>query len=261
MVGKRITPYLHTCRRLAIAFLAVGLELIWLSVAHAGPIVANVGFETVTPNPDGSGGNGQVNYWSLLPGWNTQNIALAFAVGPGQGDALPGLPSTESPWRLWGPLGASSPDGGNYLALCGETGYNGSLSQPVPLVPGAGYVLTFWWAVAQQWPYSGAASSGVLAAIAGASVTLERHIVAHGFGAWQPVTLAFTADTVNLLTVRAFSSGGEQPFTLLDGVRIDAVPVPEVSTIVLVLLGVAWLALRQAEKASARWHSRDVEED
>jgi hypothetical protein len=214
--------------------------------AHASPIIVNGSFESTT------NGGGQIGFNTAVTGWSVPSGATssyAFVFTPGSADHG-GVINEYGPIGLWGPgngsnngLPASSPDGGNFVALDGAFQV-GALSQTVNgLTAGNTYTVSFYYAGAQQNTFAGATTEGFQVSLGGE--TLATPILSdpsEGFTGWQTESLDFTADsTTDTLSFLAVGTpSGEPPFTLLDGVSItpDASPTPEPSSVVLVLTGI-----------------------
>ncbi len=151
--------------------------------------------------------------------------------------------------KLWGPnsgsnngLPASSPDGGNFVALGGDPNL---VLQPIEqtitgLVSGDSYLVSFYWAGAQQAGAIGATTDQVQVGFG--TETQSTAVVANaskGFTGWMAQSFTFTADsTSDVLSFFAVSTpAGLPPFVLLDGVSVTAIPEP--SSLVILALGLA----------------------
>ncbi len=172
------------------------------------------------------------------------NGSYAFIFAPGDADTA-GAASEYGKVQLWGPgddnvdpnngLPASSPDGGNYLAADGSFQV-GAISQTINgLTAGQQYTLSFYYAGAQQEGFDGPYTEERFIVGFGGQPTQETQILSdgtHGFTGWQQATMTFTADgTSDVLSFLAVGTpgSGQPPFTLLDGVSLNAA-TPEVGS-------------------------------
>jgi hypothetical protein len=225
-----------------------------MTAAHAANIVTNGSFENLTKTGVSAelgtvGGQGQD-----ATGWTSTGYNFVFT--PGSADTT-GAPSQfgGAPLKLWGPgdgsnngLTATSPDGGNYIAMDGGfSGHTDPITQLLTgLTNGQSYTVSFDWAGAQQEganftaPTTEAMQVGFGAATQ-STVTLNN--AGEGFTGWQQQSFTFTADgTSDVLSFLAVGTpDGVPPFTLLDGVDVEAntSPVPEPSSLALLLTGFA----------------------
>ena len=224
----------------ALALLASG------ALAHANTIsVTNGGFETTSLTSSaqfGSTYGGQT-----VNGWTGSGYTFLFTSGSAD---TTGATGQYGSLKLWGPgdgsangLTASSPGGGNFVAMDGAY-EDGSISQMLSgLTVGADTVVSFYYAGAQQYGYTGATTESFNVSLG--NQTLSTAILSdanHGFTGWQQATLHFTpTGTTEALTFLAQGTpNGEPPFTLLDGVTVaDSTAVtPEPSSIALLGTGV-----------------------
>ncbi len=105
-------------------------------------------------------------------------------------------------YLMWGPhdgsnngLPATSPAGGNFLALDGDTSYRGALSQTINgLTANQTYQVSFYWAGAQQEGVFGATTEQVQVSL-GSQTQLTSVVdnVSQGFTGWMLQTMTFTA--------------------------------------------------------------------
>jgi len=195
----------------------------------------------------GTSGYTRLTDWDVGPG-NTGHYGFLFA--PGQADTTGALsPRFSNTFRLWGPgtgsangLTASSPVGGNYLALDGDSNLRGTgVSQTISgLTAGQTYGLSFYWAAAQQHRFDGDTTEQVQVML-GAQTYLTSifNLPNHGFSGWMQQTFNYTATSgtaaLNFLAIG--TPNGLPPFVLLDGVSLD-VAVPEPSSVALAGLGI-----------------------
>ena len=211
--------------------------------------VTNGDFELTT------NGGGQLAFNTNATGWiNNQDGAghagYNFLFAPGSADTT-GVTGNAGNLKLWGPgdgsangLPASSPTGGNYIAADGVY-QMGSIQQQINgLTLGQTYVLSFYWAGAQQSGFNGITTEQWQVSLG--DLTQKTAIVTnpdHGFTGWQLQTFNFVADSVNpILSFLAFGTpAGEPPFSLLDGVSLvgpsQSQATPEPGTCALIGLG------------------------
>jgi hypothetical protein len=197
--------------------------------------------------------------YTILTGWT--NTAYTFDFAAGKGDTTGSYSQEYSVGlSLWGAnnggidtLPASSPNGGNYIAI-DPIYQNGSLSQSISgLSVGEQYVVNFDWAGAQQHGFDGATWEGFQVNLGNeihyttgdgvhSAYTIEN--ASHGFTGWQHSALTFTAAsaTETLSFIALGGPNGVPPFALLDGVSLTNT-VPEPSTMILTAFGAAGMAL------------------
>ena len=249
-------------RNIAIAsFKALALSVFAFS-AQAAQFVTNGSFESTT------NGAGQLGYNTTATGWTSAapNASYNFLFTSGSADTTGATSQYTGPnLTLWGPangssngLTASSPDGGNFVAMDGAY-HTGPLTQNITgLVVGDQYTLSFWYAGAQQHGFTGATTEGVKVSLGG--VTQDAPILSnanHGFTGWQQETFTYTATSATevLSFLAVGTPTGEPPFTLLDGVSLTgpsatATPLPAALFFVApALAGVFGFARRKQNKA------------
>jgi hypothetical protein len=226
--------------------------------ARAANLVVNGNFQFYTGgfngNPSqlgdsGTGGYTALTGWTVGPG-SSGLLGFLFASGTGNttGDHDVRFNDTQ---LFWGPgaaggninngFTATSPDGGNWVALDAAPTYRGvGISQTLNgLTKGKDYVVTFYWAAAQEHNFTGATTESV-------QVTFGTHVQttptfnlpSQGFSGWMTSSMIFTADAATDV-LNFLSLGGPDglpPFVLLDGVAVN--PTPEPGSLALVLGGV-----------------------
>jgi hypothetical protein len=211
--------------------------------AHAIPnLVLNGDFELIV---NGSGGIGEFNNatYTTVTDWTSSGYNFIYA--PGTADTTGGT-GTFGTVKLWGPgtgsangLTATSPTGGNYVAADGAFQV-GAISQTINgLTAGKNYVLSFYWAAAQQSGFTGATTEQWQVSLGGQTqTTAVLPNVNHGFTGWMHQTFTYTAtNTSAALSFLAIGTpNGVPPFALLDGVSLT-LAAPEPGSLALMLLG------------------------
>lgn len=209
------------------------------SVSYSG----TMGGLTTLYGEFGTGGSLTVSNWSTT-GYNfvyapgtadagTQANGANFRQpkeAPGEYNASNGYGNT----YLWGPKNGSSngmpttsPAGGNFIAADGafETA---AITQTITgLTVGQTYVLTFYWAGAQQQGYTGTTTDNWTVKLGTESHTTSTVTVAsEGFSGWQQQTFYYTATSSSetLSFLAAGTPTGEPPFSLLAAVDLEVVP-------------------------------------
>ena len=181
------------------------------------------------------------------------------AVGPTSQYGNPGGPPT---LPLWG----DSTDGtgsGNYFYGVDSTYHPSALSQVISgLTVGEQYTLTFEYAAAQQYLYSGNTKDQWVVTLGSQTIaTTSTNLGSHDFSGWMTDTVTFTYEGLgsdpNLLTfvdngmggcdqnflhcaINDPGASGGPPFSLLDDVSLST-SAPEASTWAMMLAGFAGL--------------------
>jgi hypothetical protein len=226
-------------RKAAVAGLAA-MALAALAISARADLVTNGSFEETT------NGSGEFDSFTTPTGWASTGYNFIFASGTADTTGSYTPQYTEY-LTLWGPndgsvngLPASSPDGGNFVAADGafETG---AISQTINgLSSGDTYAVGFWWAGAQQHGYNGATTEQWKVSLGSQTQsTPVMDNVSHGFTGWTYQTLDFTANSTSevLSFLAAGTPNGVPPFSLLDGVSVNAIPEPTSATLMLIGLG------------------------
>lgn len=246
-------PAILACVTFAVVAMASSLP-----ASAAANLVINGDFEqTAMTTPQ------QMNT-SNVTGWTTTGYNFVFFSGTADTTGSY-TPEFGQNLTLWGPhnggaagnaMPASSPTGGNFIGADGNFEV-GAISQTVGgLQAGADYLLTFWWAAAQQAGFYGATQESW--GVTFGNQTQSTGLVttpSQSFVPWQKVTMSFRASSASqVLSFLAYSpSGGQPPFSLLDGVSLVAAPEPATwGILVMGLVGSALFTLRRRRLALPR---------
>jgi hypothetical protein len=213
-----------------------------------------------------NGGNGEVSFnttaadWTV-PGTTAQKYVFLWNAGAGVSGTTAdttGANGSDGNVRLWGPgtLSANglklSPDGGAFVGADGDF-QDEPIQQTISgLVAGKEYAVSFDWAAAQQFGFSGPTSSGWNVSLgADTQSTGNLAIGSRAFSGWQTSTFDFFATgSSETLSFLATGTGGAPlpPFALLDSVSLTAVPEPSTWAMMVVgfgLLGYAGFRRRR----------------
>lgn len=198
---------------------------------------------------------------AVLTGWTNNGYNFYFT--PGSADTT-GSYSTEyqNTLKLWGAnnggvgpnyIPAASPTGGNFVGADGAY-IVGSIDQTVTgLVVGQKYVLSFYWAAAQQAGFTGATTESWGVTFGSQTYnTVTVSTPSQGFTPWRQDTVTFTASATSqvLSFLAAGSPAGVPPFSLLDGVTLYAAPEPATWAVMIVgMVGITVLARRRRGSA------------
>jgi hypothetical protein len=148
------------------------------------------------------------------------------------------------------------PDGGNFVAIDGDTLYSTPLTQTLTLPSAGTYTVSFYQAAAQITQGMGATSEEWQVCL-GTDCTdsTEMFNASEGDVPWMSQSLTFTApSTTEVLSFMAMGTIGAPPFVLLDGVSVTpAGTIPEPAAYTLVGLGLAAfpIARRLLKKSSS----------
>lgn len=230
--------------------LLLALPLLAAQGARAQNLVRNGGFEdTLVPGPAQFGGQYEAQQ---VFGWTTSGYNFLYT--PGSADTSGAMGQIDNV-RLWGPgdgaangLPATSPDGGNYIAMNGVYD-TGPVTQTITgLVVGQLATLSFWWAGGTQYANDGATTEAFYVSLGDETeVTATVDTPSRGFSGWRQAVMTFTPDSpTEVLSFLAQGTPvGQPPFSLLDGVSLTQ-NVPEPASQVLFAAGLLCLgALRR----------------
>ncbi len=199
-----------------------------------------------------------------VTGWTTTGYNFVFT--PGSADTTGAL-GEYGGLTLWGQnngsnngLPATSPSGGNFLAMDGAYAV-AAVSQTINgLTPGKATTVSFDWAGAQQSGFNGATTEQFEVSL-GSEVEFTPVVnnANHGFTGWQHESMSFVpTSSSELLSFLAIGTpNGVPPFSLLDGVVVGT---PEPATWTLLLASLAgiggWALLRRRSQTTERQSTR-----
>jgi hypothetical protein len=208
--------------------------------AHATEFVTNGGFESSSFQSNsqfGAGFGGQgVTGWTGLG----DNHLQFYYVGGTQTSVSAANQFSDSGAKFYSTFNALSSNGGNFVALDGDSQYRGTISQSISgLTVGQTYTLTFDWAAAQLINRSGATTEQLAVSLGGDTQTTAIMPNSDGgFSGWQNVTMKFVANSTNetLTFLSVGTPDGLPPIAALDGVSLTG-GVPEPASWAMMITG------------------------
>jgi hypothetical protein len=236
---KNFAASTQLLRKAAVIGVSASVLLLLATSAHADDLVTNGSFELTT------NGGGQLGFNTDATGWSVPapNGSYDFLFPSGSADTT-GVTGEYGALSIWGPnngsangLPASSPDGGNFVALDGDFQV-GALSQTITgLTAGDVYAVSFWWAASQQSGFTGPTIQSLDVSLGSETIdTSSYNLPSEGFSGWMYQTDVFTADSSSdVLSFLAVGNVQLPPFILLDGVSMT--PTPEPGTLPLLFTG------------------------
>lgn len=216
--------------------LAASMALaIGTSAQAATNLLTNGSFET-GPSANAQFGNGFGG--QTVTGWNGGDGYQIYFVGGTQNTTSATSQYATGLEYFHPSFDTLSPDGGNFVALDGDSTVAGSITQLVNgLEIGKVYTLTFDWAAGQLINRHGATTEQLQVTFGGQTQTTNILSVPDaGFSGWNTVTMNFTAGAASQ-TLTFLSLGtpdGLPPMAALDGVSLT---VPEPATWAMMLIG------------------------
>jgi len=231
------------------------VSLLACSAANATEYVQNGGFENVTgitrSSEFGASHIGQaVDNWTSANS-NAFNLVFFSANENVDADTRFG----EHGQYLWS--SPASPTGGKFVALDGDTNYNGALTQMINgLTVGQTYTLSFDWAAGQYADRSGDTTEKLVINFGTDSFTTTTlSKPSHGFNGWYSVAHSFTAtSTSQVLSFLSIGTpAGMPPVALLDSVSLQG-SVPEPASWAMFIGGFALIgAAARKRRASVQF--------
>ena len=214
----------------------------------ASPALANSfqngGFEILSNGP------GQLTNNTVATGWTVANGGYTFAFAPGTADTT-GSTGQYGALLLWGSnnggvstFAATSPSGGNFLAIDGAFQVQPVQQVITGLTVGKTYSVGFDYGFAQQKGFDGDTVQSISVSFAGATHSTSSNPLTdytlpnHSFSGWMHTSFDFVAtSTTDTLSFLAYGNLAVPPFALLDGVTFTPDTVPEPATWAMLLTG------------------------
>lgn len=148
-----------------------------------------------------------------------------------------------------------SPQGGNFVALDGDSDYAGSISQQISgLTVGSRYRLTFSWAASQLINRTGATTEQLVGNFGDSTfATGVVPVASEGFEGWFNEAFTFTATSSSqvLSFLSIGTPNGLPPIAALDGVSLTAVPEPATWGLMLAGFAMVGVAARRGKRSIA----------
>lgn len=237
----------------ALALSALSLPAAAISTPGAN-LVTNGSFETSTYTSNSEFGG---QFGEGVTGWTRGGTTSSHSQGPldfyyfgGTQDTVNATNRFNDPGAYFhaGTFTALSPDGGNFVALDGDSQYRGQLSQTINgLIAGKTYKLSFDWAASQLVNRTGPTTEQLQVGFGGDTVL--TNVISNPSGGftptgWETWSYTFTATgTSELLSFLSIGTpNGLPPIAVLDGVSLTQTPEPAA----LALLGLGVLGLGAA---------------
>ena len=217
--------------------------------AAAVNLVTNGGFETTTytKSSDLGGNQGSAPVATGLTGWTSGGFNLVYFGGTQT--TVSANNRYNDPLTYFRSDVVTSPDGGNFVALDGDSNIRGVLSQTITgLTSGATYVLSFNWAGAQLRNRTGDTTERLDVTFGGVTKSTTTLIdPSTVFSGWKTASFTFTANgTSQVLSFLSVGTpDGQPPIALLDGVSLTAVPEPATWALLLAGFGMVGYAARR----------------
>jgi hypothetical protein len=222
------------------------------------------GVTTVAQSAEfGSTNNGFTPVQQLV-GWSTAGYNFVFLPNT---DGSTGTNGQDGNVSFWGPSGTnkgtnasvlplSSPTGGNLIGADGAFEISAITQTISGLTVGKTYAVSFAWAGAQQFSFTGpttdqwTVSLGTVSPTNRAQSTTVLSLPTEGASAWMNQTFDFVANSSSevLSFLSTGTPAGQPPFTLLANVSMTQVPEP--ASLTIIATGLVGLA------AAARRHRR-----
>lgn len=226
-----------------LAILASAAAAIMSTAAGASTnLVTNGSFESTTLNGKGSFLD-NVTGWSGGTGFTSLDTPGTATISAGPGNN----------YAVYGPFANTSPDGGNFVQMDGDSRYATVIYQQVTgLTVGQVYTLNFYQAAGQQLNYHGNTTEQWAVYFAPSATgavpqySSKYSLPSGGVGAWQLQTMSLTATATSeyLAFMAVGTPNGVPPTSFLDGVSLVAVPEPATWGMMIVGLGAMGAAAR-----------------
>lgn len=234
-------------------------------LACSGAMAAPIGIDLVKNGGFSlASGNGQIDYNTTIVNWSSGGYNFLFAEGTA--DTTGAVSWFGGPLTLWGANNggahalASSSNGGNFIGADGDYGVAPIRQLIDGLLVGHQYEVSFEWAAAQQWGFSGETTEHWRVNLGDDAATWQATGIYsnanHASSGWMNHSMVFTATSTSewLSFLAAGTPEGEPPFSLLDGVsmrELARTEVPEPASIALLAAGLGLLVLRRRRAGSA----------